>query len=242
MEHAAGARPIERVFENAQFIVVDKPAGLLTVPGRNRPANEDTVLGLRLQAEAGRRLFPVHRLDEPVSGLVMFALDAAAHARASQWFEHRLVRKTYRAWTHRRDFSHLPVHSAVHDSFEFGIEREWHVRIQRGKRRSYASAAGKEAVTIARCLGPVAGTDWLAWDLEPRTGRPHQLRVELSRRGFPVVGDRLYGSGIELPGGRIALKAWRLDFAQIETAQRFGLPEFIELSPAPVDDAAPGVV
>jgi len=230
-----------RVFENAYFLVVDKPAGMLTVPGRNRPDDEkDNVLGLRLQAELGRRLYPVHRLDEPVSGLVMFALDAAAHARANGWFERRLVRKSYRALTHPRDFSHLPPQAARRDTVETGVRYEWRARILRGKRRSYVSASGKEAITIARCLGPLAGTPWLAWELEPRTGRPHQLRVELSRRGFPVVGDTLYGSSEKLPDARVALRAWRLDFTAIGTVDRLGLPEVIEVRADPLPPASPG--
>jgi tRNA pseudouridine32 synthase/23S rRNA pseudouridine746 synthase len=228
--------PIVVVFENDHFIVCDKPCGVLTVPERSAESGR-RVLGLELQNERGIQIYPVHRLDYVVSGLVLFAMNAEAHRVANGWFEQHQVRKTYRAWTHTQDFSHIPAQVATpRKAITLTVRQafEWRGRIKRGKRRAFESPDGQPSITHATYLGRVEATDYLAWDLEPITGRPHQLRLDLSRHGFPIVGDGLYGSPVDLGPNRIALRAYRLSFAQIGAEGRLGLPDQIETDALPV--------
>lgn len=173
-----------------RLLVVDKAPGWLVIPGR-RPDDERPVLKRALEAEHGR-VWVLHRLDEPVSGLVAFARDAATHKAINRLFETREVSKTYAALTAGQA--------------EPG-ERVWDAPLKRGKKRSYVAEHGKPSRTLARCLGPTP--EGLRWELEPETGRTHQLRVHCAHAGFPIHGDALYGSQIVRESG-IALRAVRL--------------------------------
>lgn len=213
-------------FENKFFVAADKPEGWLTVPSRFEREDERTVLGRELEKELNTRLYPVHRLDFEVSGLVLFAKDASSHRLANDWFSGKVVRKTYQALSGRRDFSHWPADLAKADEplTPEGIHT-WKCRILRGKRRSYEHPKGDPAVTEASYTE--SGDD-LQWTLAPITGRSHQLRFELSRHGFPIHGDALYGSRAQWASG-IALRSVKLDFSAVPEAQRKGLPEFLNV-------------
>lgn len=216
----------EIVFENAEFVAVDKPSGWLTVPSRFEKEDARKVLGRELERELNIRLFPVHRLDFEVSGLVVFAKTAAAHRVAGGWFERHRIQKTYEGLSRARDFSHWPENlKAERDEVPVGIQQKWTSRILRGKRRSYEHPKGDPSSTRAT----LSGQDFaerLQWILQPETGRSHQLRFEMSRHGFPLLGDRLYGSKESWEGpDRIALRAVSLDLSGIGADERRGLPE-----------------
>ena len=170
--------------------MVDKPAGWLVIPGR-RADDPRPVLKRWLEEQHGR-VWTVHRLDEPVSGLLVFARDAATHKALNRLFEDRQVSKVYRATTSGRR--------------EPG-ELVWDAPLRRGKKRTYVADHGKPSRTRARCLGP--SEQGLEWELHPQTGRTHQLRVHCAHAGFPIAGDALYGSEIVREDG-IALRAVRL--------------------------------
>lgn len=214
------------LFSNEHFVVVDKPALVLTTPSREGGADPRECLGLQLQKELGQQIFPVHRLDFEVSGLVMFALAAKSHAAANGWFEHRAVFKTYQALTQAQSFDHIPasvLNSREALELRDGARFHWRCHLLRGKRRAYEHEAGKPCETEAVFLGAL-GTS-LRWELHPLTGRPHQLRFELSRHGFPILGDELYGARLEFDRPGIALRAVRMDFSGVPASRRFGLPE-----------------
>ena len=213
----AGPFPFRVLYLGAGFVAVDKPAGWLSVPARRR-ADPRPCVGLELQRALGSRIWPVHRLDEPVSGVLLFARTARAHRLANGWFEQRQVRKFYQALT-EGDPAGLVGGKRV----------EWRSSIKRGKRRAYESPGGRPAVTRARFVG--RRREGLAWELEPLTGRPHQLRVHLAARGFPVLGDALYGAARPWPGGGIALRAVRLELEACPGARDAGLPVRIEVAP-----------
>ncbi|MED5369630.1 MAG: RNA pseudouridine synthase [Myxococcota bacterium] len=176
------------LFSDPDWLVVDKPAGWLTVPGRPSPQSPP-VLRARVEAEHGP-VWVVHRLDRQVGGLILFARTPQAHRRASLAFESREVSKTYQAKT---------VGQAPKQAKQRFLDR-----LKRGKKRVYPHAQGKDCETRARCLGPVDGG--LGWELNPVTGRNHQLRVQLAQRGWPILGDVLYG-GPESEGEGIALRS-----------------------------------
>lgn len=215
------------VFRQGEWVAVDKPAGWLSVPSRFEKNDPRPVLGRLLEKHLRARLFPIHRLDQEVGGLVLFASSEEAQRRANRWFETRAVQKTYQALSGERDFSHWPADLRRADGdVPENEDHEWRCRILRGKRRSYEHPKGDPSVTIARRL-PRDADGRLRWLLRPQTGRPHQLRFEMSRHGFPIVGDKLYGSGAAWDDG-IALRAVRLDFSEIPDDERRGLPAALE--------------
>lgn len=207
------------------FVLADKPGGWLSVPSRFEDKDERPVLGRWLENELGRRVFPLHRLDLEVSGLILFALTADSQRAGTEWFEKRWIHKIYEGRSVERDFSHwpanLPASRAEMDLVE-GARFEWTCKIQRGKRRSFVSDHGDPSRTVAIFKGRRDG--FLHWSLEPVTGRSHQLRLEMSRHGFPLVGDELYGSRETYRPGEIALRSVFLDLSQVQESKRAGLP------------------
>lgn len=179
------------LFETAQVLVVDKPPGITVIPDRH--GNPDLVS--QLSAARGERLWVVHRLDREVSGVLALARSADAHRQLNAAFEGRTAEKTYRAV------------SGGEPPGPPGWTVTWDDLLLHGKKRSYVSPHGKQAVTDARFLGGEPGA--LRWELAPRTGRTHQLRVHLAGAGFPIAGDVLYGSAAAWAAG-IALRAVRL--------------------------------
>lgn len=199
---------MEIIFENEHLIAADKPHCVLTTPARDKN-DPRRCLGLELQRRAGQQIYPVHRLDFEVSGLVLFAKNPEAHRIAQKWFEAALVVKTYQA---------VAESGAGPSEWE-----EWRSKLVRGKRRSFEAPHGSLAITRARVTDVKRGT----WELQPVTGRPHQLRVEMAKHRAPICGDTLYGAkAVERPG--IALRAVRLDLTGI--AERLGLPDVLEAS------------
>jgi tRNA pseudouridine32 synthase / 23S rRNA pseudouridine746 synthase len=214
-------------------VAADKPSGWLTVPSRLGQADPRPCLGRELERALSARLWPVHRLDLEVSGLVLFALTAEAHRTASAAFEGRRVHKVYQALTEGAELvAELP---AVFD---------WQSRLVRGKRRSFQAPHGAPARTHARALARVPageattalgaieppGQELLHFQLEPETGRPHQLRVHLARAGFPVAGDTLYGARTVVAApGTIALRSVGLTFLAAEDREALGLPGPLEV-------------
>ena len=227
--------PPTLLYSSERFVVPDKPAGWLSVPSRMGAADTRPCVGKILEETLKIRLWPVHRLDLEVTGILLFAKDAEAHRLANHWFENRLVSKTYEALS-----SGAPA-QASEQTFT------WCSNLLRGKKRAYESPHGKPSETSARLLKIVDLADGPAilWQLEPHTGRPHQLRYELSRHGFPILGDQLYGSERPCPRSQtnqsrqeksqniqndahsIALRCVSLDFSRCPEARSLGLPEVL---------------
>ena len=89
--------PISIVFQNSNFAVVHKPAGTLSVPSRMGLKDPRPVAGLWLQDHLAQKVYPVHRLDEDTSGLLLFALTSEAASAGNKWFESHTIVKTYEA-------------------------------------------------------------------------------------------------------------------------------------------------
>jgi tRNA pseudouridine32 synthase/23S rRNA pseudouridine746 synthase len=117
---------------------------------------------------------------------------------------------------------------------------EWKIMLAKGKKRAYIADFGKECITRAHCAGIVQrlGKEWSRWLLKPLTGRPHQLRFEMARHGYPIAGDQLYGSSSLWLDGKhgIALRATELDFTQWDQAIDFGLPSRVGVSELGLND------
>jgi tRNA pseudouridine32 synthase/23S rRNA pseudouridine746 synthase len=158
-----------------------------------------------LSARYGRQFWPVHRLDEEVSGILVFAKNAEAHRRLCGLFEARTAKKEYEAYT---------TSSSPALAFEPGAPAlRFEDLLARGKRRAFVAPHGKQALTLASPMGEIVDGESTVqrWILRPQTGRSHQLRVQLALRGYPIVGDALYGSTRPFVPDGIALRAVRLD-------------------------------
>ena len=198
--------------------MVNKPAGLLAVPGRGVDKQDSLVS--RVQAEFSDALI-VHRLDMATSGIIVFARGAGMQSSLSRIFRERLVAKRYMAVVAgnmpppsqpspigRRDERALPFLGMDQNWFEINLPLigDWPNR----PKQKVDSIIGKPSLTRYRLLGHDAGTNTSRMELEPVTGRTHQLRVHMAAIGHPVVGDILYG-GYEAE--RLMLHACSLSFA-----------------------------
>ncbi|MFN7825356.1 MAG: pseudouridine synthase family protein [Pseudobdellovibrionaceae bacterium] len=205
--------------QTSSLVIVEKPAEVLSVPGRFPEKDQRPVLGKLLEKELECQIYPVHRLDYEVSGIMIYALTARAHKILNRGFENKLITKIYQALTDRP--SEIPR----------GEKQTWECKILRGKKRSFESPAGDIAVTQAFKVeeqGPQS-----LWKLFPITGRSHQLRFEMYRHQIPILGDTLYGG---TPWGHpgIALKALQLDFSRFLEREELELPRTIDSTTDPL--------
>jgi tRNA pseudouridine32 synthase/23S rRNA pseudouridine746 synthase len=187
--------PLEVVYQDRDLVVVNKPSGLLSVPGRMHP---DCVVS-RLKEQFGV-LYPVHRLDMDTSGLFVLALRRKAERALMQQFQERQISKTYIA----RVFGHP---SQTGGSIRLALSRET------GRPRSRVDADGKSAQTDWHVMR-LDSDGHSRLSLHPRTGRSHQLRLHLGAIGHPILGDRFYAHPQALAAAdRLCLHAAVLELA-----------------------------
>jgi len=185
------------LYSDDALVVVDKPAGLLAVPGRGEDLQDCVVCRVqRLFANA----LVVHRLDQATSGLMLLARGAAAQRAVSRMFEAREVCKRYVAVV-----SGLVEGDA--GSIDLPLGADW----PRRPRQRVDAQAGKASLTRWRVLSRDVAARTTALELEPVTGRSHQLRVHLLAIGHAIVGDMLYAPA--LPAPRLLLHASALSLA-----------------------------
>jgi len=201
--------------EDGHVIVVDKPAGLLTVPSAPGLHDEDTVLG-RVQ-EYARRLKPrggwaerVHRLDRDTSGALAFALSREARAGLIDTFRHHRIERGYLAIVEGEP-------RAESGTIDAPLREEWV-----SGRRAVARPGEEQrpARTHWRVRERLPGAALLEVRLE--TGRQHQIRVHLAHAGLPILGDPVYGRPARSRplARRPMLHAFRLAFAHPVTGER----------------------
>lgn len=210
----AKASPMFFLHADPHLLIIDKPAGLLSVPGRG--SDKADCAAARVQAVFPEALV-VHRLDQPTSGLLAFARSLAAQRHLGAAFEGRQVRKHYIAVVQG-----LPAADA--GEIDLPLAADWPNRpMQR-----VDPTAGKPACTRWRVLARDQAAHRTRLLLEPLTGRTHQLRVHLQALGHPILGDALYGDAtVQARAPRLLLHAQRLELPHPD-----GHPFSIE-SPAP---------
>jgi tRNA pseudouridine32 synthase/23S rRNA pseudouridine746 synthase len=180
------------LYVDEHLLVLDKPSGLLAVPGRGE--DKQDCLSLRAQ-----RLWPdarvVHRLDMATSGLFLMARSLAMQRLLSRAFEERAVDKRYEAVVHG-------VLREAQGEIALPLSADWPNR----PLQKVDMDQGRASVTRWRVLE--AGADNTRLALEPVTGRTHQLRVHLQAIGHPIVGDALYApSAVQALAPRLLLHA-----------------------------------
>ncbi|GHU01204.1 pseudouridine synthase [Alphaproteobacteria bacterium] len=220
--------PLSVIYEDGDFLIVDKPAGMVVHPGAG---NWTGTLVSALMARGGGlsgvggpvRPGIVHRLDKDTSGLLVVAKNDFAHRRLAEQIAAKTARRTYQAVL-------------------FGVPRARQGRVDarigrdprnRQKMAVVDEPAGKEAATLWRILAASRDGKFSLAEFDLLTGRTHQIRVHAAHLGHPVAGDPLYSRRATPLIGRQALHARRLALAHPRTGE---IMEFS--SPIPPDMAA----
>ena len=189
---------IEVVFEDDFFAIINKPAGIVVSANQFRTIENALLYNLKKSNEldALGKMRAVHRLDSPTSGLLIIAKTASAHLHFSQLFEHKKIQKKYQAIVMGK------------------LEGEGSIDFLVDEKNASTFYQSQEIV-------PSLKNEFLSLvDLFPKTGRTHQLRIHLSKLGFPILGDDLYGKeGLILKHKGLFLCAVELNFAHPKTKE-----------------------
>ncbi|MEM7520617.1 MAG: RluA family pseudouridine synthase [Pseudomonadota bacterium] len=188
--------PLKVLHEDAEVLLVDKPAGLLSVPGKG-PNLADCLIA-RVQGAFPEALL-VHRLDRDTSGVMIFAMTPHAQRHLGLQFEKRMTRKSYvaRVW-------------GVPDEKEGVIDLPLIVDWPNRPLQKVCHDTGKPAQTAWRKVQTDGETSRMR--LMPRTGRSHQLRVHMRALGCPILGDPFYATGPARAFPRLMLHSEELRF------------------------------
>jgi 23S rRNA pseudouridine1911/1915/1917 synthase len=237
---ARGPAPAARhglgiLFEDDALIVVDKPAGMLTVPlddagpaaAASAGASVLDLLQQRVRSHGGREPFVVHRIDRGTSGAVLFALNARARGALTKQFAERTPERVYLALV---DGHPHPSMGTWHDRLVWDDDNCRQREAQPGDRDAV------DALCDYRVVEAFDNTSLL--EVRLTTGRQGQIRVQAQLRGHPLVGDRRYGgrgpaSRDPIAFGRQALHAYRLAFEHPIDRRRIEVT-----APPPADFAA----
>lgn len=201
-EPSPASLAVDPVYIDDTLLILDKPSGLLAVPGRG--ADKQDCLSARVQACYPDALV-VHRLDMATSGLMVMARGPVAQRALSSAFAARAVSKHYVAIVAGR----LDAAPGGWGSIDLPIIVDWPNR----PLRIVDHIHGKPSLTRWRVLGYDTPASNTRVELEPVTGRSHQLRVHLREVGHPILGDTLYAPpDVQAQAGRLLLHACVLRF------------------------------
>jgi len=205
--------PLHIIFEDVHMIVIDKPSGMVVHPGAGR--KQKTLVNALLYHYPGiREIGPkerpgiVHRLDKETSGVIVVAKSKKAYTELQRQFKQRKVRKRY-----------LGLVWGSISRQEGGISWAIGRHGRNGKRMSIRTKKPRSAETLFEVLKRYHGFTLL--DINPVTGRTHQVRVHLAASGHPLVGDERYGrrkSKISCP--RLFLHAYKIAFDHPQTGEK----------------------
>jgi 23S rRNA pseudouridine1911/1915/1917 synthase len=208
----AEAIPLTIVYQDNDIIVVDKPAGLTVHPAPGHPSGTlvNALLAAcpdlrgpstRLRTGISGTLRPgiVHRLDKDTSGLLVVAKNDRAMRALQAQLKERSVHKTYLALVEG-------VPSPREGTIEAPIGRN-----PKNRKKMAIVAGGRESTSRYRIREEISGGKYTLLEVEPVTGRTHQIRVHMAAVGHPIVGDAVYGRRSEVVG-RQFLHAWKLGF------------------------------
>lgn len=191
------------LYEDDVILVINKPAGLMVEPDRNGHPNllhqVRQYLKSKLSSQEEVYAQHIHRLDRPVSGIVLFAKQRSVLKNLSEQFAERKVKKYYHALTIQSPES------------KTGTLEHWH-RKEKKKAVLYENEIEYSEKAVLRYEISDADKNQFLWTIELHTGKYHQIRAQLAHLDCPVIGDSLYGSTVPYHPNRIALHAWKLVF------------------------------
>ena len=204
---------MEVVYEDNHIIIVNKQSGEIVQGDKtgDRPLSDivKDYIKEKYQKPGAVFLGVVHRLDRPVSGLVVFARTSKALTRLNKMFAEGEVRKTY--WAIVKNTPHEPEGTLIH----------WLVRNEK-QNKSYAydheRPNAKKAILKYRVIGHSANYSLL--EVQLMTGRHHQIRCQLAAMGCPIKGDLKYGAPRSNPDGSISLQSHRVEFIHPVSKER----------------------
>lgn len=201
---------LDIIYQDDDIVVLNKPSGLLTVPGR-LPEHQDCLQNRVIKVLPTATI--VHRLDMATSGIILMALNKPAHVEISRQFEKRLTKKRYIA----RVFGKVAEQTG---SVELPLICDWPNR----PKQKVDFEHGKKALTHYEVLDyhdDIDGQTTTLVELTPVTGRSHQLRVHMLAIGHPILGDRLYAHEKALTvSNRLQLHAQMLAVSHPVTKQQ----------------------
>ena len=174
--------PLDILYIDEDVLVVNKPSGLLSVPGKELKHRDS--LEVRVKAQYANSLL-VHRLDMDTSGVIIFALNKSSQRSLNLQFEQRAVKKIYEA----RVFGNINKNNG---SIDLPLIVDWPNR----PLQKVDIKEGKDALTHWHVLKRERNATRVR--LMPETGRTHQLRVHMMSIGHAILGDRFYGNAIEI--------------------------------------------
>ena len=210
-------RDVAVIYRDPHLAVVYKPSGMLSVAAPKRGREENLVSWMAKRFGAAH---PVHRIDEPTSGLMMVALDVETQHQLKVLLEKHEVERRYLALVHGK----FPNGDQTFDSY-LGRHAKTGLRCS-----VLADAGGRRSRTYARRIARLGRVSLVEARLE--TGRTHQVRIHLSEAGFPVIADKLYNGRNDGTMRRLALHAAILGFRHPKGGRpmRFdaGLPDDME--------------
>jgi 23S rRNA-/tRNA-specific pseudouridylate synthase len=195
--------PDHILLEDEYILVLNKPASLMVEPDRNGYPNllQQVKQYLKPSVPAGEEVYAqhIHRLDRPVSGVILFAKQRSVLKNLSEQFAERRVKKYYQALT-----DHAPVEWT-------GVLEHWHRKEKKKAMLSKESFPYAEQAKLSYDVQEFAANRFL-WNIELHTGKFHQIRAQLADAGCPIIGDVLYGSSVAYQPDAIALHACKLIF------------------------------
>jgi 23S rRNA pseudouridine1911/1915/1917 synthase len=193
------AESLDILYEDNHCLAINKPAGWPTTHFDGRDETVDRLVKSYLKEKYKKPgnvfLGVVHRIDKPVSGVLLFARTSKAASRLSEQFRERVVEKVYWAVVENQLASGRREPAVPWATADAGSLEDW-LKRNEPKERVEVVPRDTPGAQFARLLftvrGRHGGLTWL--ELRPHTGRKHQLRVQLSSRGCPIYGDAKYGS------------------------------------------------
>ena len=203
--------PDHILYEDNYILVINKPASLMVEPDRNGHPNllQQVQKYIKKSTHPNKEVYVqhIHRLDRPVSGIVLFAKKKSVLKELSEQFAQRTVKKYYQALT------------AAAQPGE-GSLNHWHIKDSKNKKAILHNEEKPDAAAVY--LGfrrSVFNEKHALWDIQLNTGKYHQIRAQLSFEGYPIAGDLLYGSQEVYAPNAIALHAYRLEFVHPMTKE-----------------------
>lgn len=206
--------PDHILLEDEYILVLDKPASLMVEPDRNGHPNllQQVKQYLKPSTAVGEEVYAqhIHRLDRPVSGIILFAKQRSVLKNLSEQFAERKVKKYYQALT-----DHGPADTQ-------GVLQHWHRKEKKKAVLSQEVFPYAEQAKLSYEVKPLAADRFL-WNIELHTGKFHQIRAQLASVGCPIIGDSLYGSAVSYKPESIALHAYKLIFNHPVTGEELVL-------------------
>lgn len=192
---------LDILYQDDHCVAVNKPAGMLVHRSWLDKFETEFVLQT-LRDQLGRHVYPVHRLDRPTSGVLLFAFDSQATRQLSEQFEAQRVHKTY--WAIVRGYMHIdgqstgvidhalaPILDKIADAPALAALQAGEQKAKQNAVTHWQCLATTEQPFQARLRYPTSRYSWVA--LQPLTGRKHQLRRHLKHVFHPILGDTSYG-------------------------------------------------